>query len=36
MGEVEELSVRTDQQRLGIGRALLLHGLRSLLRAVTA
>ncbi|MFE5898225.1 GNAT family N-acetyltransferase [Streptomyces sp. NPDC056488] len=30
VGEVEELSVRTDQQRLGIGRALLLDGLRSL------
>ncbi|WP_327281183.1 GNAT family N-acetyltransferase [Streptomyces sp. NBC_01278] len=30
VGEVEELSVRTDQRRLGIGRALLLDGLRSL------
>jgi mycothiol synthase len=30
MGEVEELSIRTDQRRLGIGRALLLDGLRSL------
>lgn len=30
MGEVEELSVRTDQRRLGIGRILLLDGLRSL------
>ncbi|MFJ4795990.1 GNAT family N-acetyltransferase [Kitasatospora purpeofusca] len=30
VGEVEELSVRTDRQRLGIGRALLLDGLRSL------
>ncbi|MFG2919467.1 GNAT family N-acetyltransferase [Kitasatospora sp. NPDC048298] len=30
VGEIEELSVRTDQRRLGIGRALLLDGLRSL------
>ncbi|MGW6443213.1 GNAT family N-acetyltransferase [Lentzea sp. NPDC055074] len=30
VGEVQELSVRTDQRRLGIGRALLLDGLRSL------
>ncbi|MEV6873457.1 GNAT family N-acetyltransferase [Amycolatopsis sp. NPDC051128] len=30
VGEVEELSVRTDQRRLGIGRVLLLDGLRSL------
>ncbi|MFE3181881.1 GNAT family N-acetyltransferase [Streptomyces violascens] len=30
VGEVEELSVRTDQRRLGIGRILLLEGLRSL------
>ncbi|MER5618778.1 GNAT family N-acetyltransferase [Streptomyces sp. NPDC002215] len=30
VGEVEELSVRTDQRRLGIGRSLLLDGLRSL------
>ncbi|MGW4161382.1 GNAT family N-acetyltransferase [Streptomyces sp. NPDC004788] len=30
LGEVEELSVRTDRRRLGIGRALLLDGLRSL------
>lgn len=30
VGEVEELSVRKDQRRLGIGRALLLDGLRSL------
>ncbi|MFI1105903.1 GNAT family N-acetyltransferase [Streptomyces melanogenes] len=30
VGEVEELSVRTDQRRLGIGRILLLDGLRSL------
>ncbi|MFI9584671.1 GNAT family N-acetyltransferase [Streptomyces sp. NPDC052236] len=30
VGEVEELSVRTDQRRLGVGRALLLDGLRSL------
>ncbi|MFJ8859517.1 GNAT family N-acetyltransferase [Streptomyces sp. NPDC102451] len=30
MGEVEELSIRADQRRLGIGRALLLDGLRSL------
>ncbi|MER7195497.1 GNAT family N-acetyltransferase [Streptomyces flaveolus] len=30
MGEVEELSVRADHRRLGIGRALLLDGLRSL------
>ncbi len=29
-GEVEELSVRADRRRLGIGRALLLDGLRSL------
>ncbi|MDH6144366.1 ribosomal protein S18 acetylase RimI-like enzyme [Kitasatospora sp. GP30] len=29
VGEVEELSVRTDQRRLGIGRVLLLDGLRS-------
>ncbi|MFJ1753604.1 GNAT family N-acetyltransferase, partial [Kitasatospora sp. NPDC088134] len=29
-GEIEELSVRTDHQRRGIGRALLLDGLRSL------
>lgn len=29
-GQVEELSVRTDRRRLGIGRALLLDGLRSL------
>ncbi|WP_030692457.1 GNAT family N-acetyltransferase [Streptomyces globisporus] len=30
VGEVEELSVRADQRRLGIGRALLLDGLRAL------
>jgi mycothiol synthase len=30
VGEVEELSVRADRRRLGIGRALLLEGLRSL------
>ncbi|MFI9330061.1 GNAT family N-acetyltransferase [Kitasatospora sp. NPDC052868] len=30
VGEVEELSVRADQRRLGIGRVLLLDGLRSL------
>ncbi|MFB7510358.1 GNAT family N-acetyltransferase [Streptomyces broussonetiae] len=30
VGEVEELSIRADQRRLGIGRALLLDGLRSL------
>ncbi|MEV0192270.1 GNAT family N-acetyltransferase [Kitasatospora purpeofusca] len=30
VGEVEELSVRTDRRRLGIGRFLLLEGLRSL------
>ncbi|MFE4217354.1 GNAT family N-acetyltransferase [Streptomyces sp. NPDC056844] len=30
LGEVEELSIRTDHRRLGIGRALLLDGLRSL------
>lgn len=30
VGEVEELSVRTDRRRLGIGRILLLEGLRSL------
>ncbi len=30
VGEVEELSVRMDQRRLGIGRVLLLDGLRSL------
>lgn len=30
VGEVEELSVRADYRRLGIGRALLLDGLRSL------
>ncbi|MGW5122858.1 GNAT family N-acetyltransferase [Streptomyces sp. NPDC004069] len=30
VGEVEELSVRRDQRRLGIGRVLLLDGLRSL------
>ncbi|WP_369147893.1 GNAT family N-acetyltransferase [Streptomyces sp. R44] len=30
VGEVEELSVRTDHRRLGIGRVLLLEGLRSL------
>ncbi|MFD7623856.1 GNAT family N-acetyltransferase [Streptomyces sp. NPDC059802] len=30
VGEVEELSVRTGRRRLGIGRALLLDGLRSL------
>lgn len=30
VGEVEELSVRTDHRRLGIGRVLLLDGLRSL------
>ena len=30
MGEVEELSVRADRRRLGIGRALLLDGLRGL------
>jgi ribosomal protein S18 acetylase RimI-like enzyme len=30
VGEVKELSVRTDQRRLGIGRVLLLDGLRSL------
>ncbi|MFF0751899.1 GNAT family N-acetyltransferase [Streptomyces sp. NPDC004267] len=30
VGEVEELSVRTDQRRRGIGRILLLEGLRSL------
>ncbi|MFI0449204.1 GNAT family N-acetyltransferase [Actinomadura sp. 6N118] len=30
MGEVEELSVRADRRRLGIGRALLLEALRSL------
>ncbi|MGW2303314.1 GNAT family N-acetyltransferase [Streptomyces sp. NPDC001809] len=30
VGEVEELSVRTDRRRLGIGRLLLLDGLRSL------
>ncbi|MFF5536596.1 GNAT family N-acetyltransferase [Streptomyces cinerochromogenes] len=30
VGEIEELSVRADQRRLGIGRALLLDGLRSL------
>ncbi|NUP45930.1 MAG: GNAT family N-acetyltransferase [Catenulispora sp.] len=30
VGEVEELSVRADHRRLGIGRALLLDGLRSL------
>ncbi len=30
VGEVEELSVRTDQRRRGIGRVLLLEGLRSL------
>ncbi|WP_051865002.1 GNAT family N-acetyltransferase [Streptomyces griseus] len=30
VGEVEELSVRTDHRRLGVGRALLLEGLRSL------
>ena len=32
VGEVEELSVRADQRLLGIGRALLLDGLRSLRR----
>jgi mycothiol synthase len=32
MGEVEELSVRTDHRRLGLGRTLLLDGLRSLRR----
>lgn len=30
VGEVEELNVRADQRRLGIGRVLLLEGLRSL------
>ncbi|MFJ4095138.1 GNAT family N-acetyltransferase [Kitasatospora sp. NPDC089913] len=30
VGEVEELSVRADHRRLGVGRALLLDGLRSL------
>lgn len=30
VGEIEELSVRTGQRRLGIGRLLLLDGLRSL------
>ncbi|CAM5625493.1 hypothetical protein SBADM41S_01790 [Streptomyces badius] len=30
VGEVEELSVRTDQRRHGIGRVLLLDGLRGL------
>ncbi|WP_217545235.1 GNAT family N-acetyltransferase [Streptomyces sp. GbtcB6] len=30
VGEVEELSVRADRRRLGIGQALLLDGLRSL------
>ncbi|MFR9794703.1 GNAT family N-acetyltransferase [Streptomyces sp. MS06] len=30
VGEVEELSVRADRRRLGIGRVLLLDGLRSL------
>ncbi|WP_427889136.1 GNAT family N-acetyltransferase [Kribbella sp. GL6] len=30
VGEVEELSIRTDHRRLGLGRALLLDGLRSL------
>ncbi|MFC9124523.1 GNAT family N-acetyltransferase [Streptomyces sp. NPDC057067] len=30
LGEVEELSIRADHRRLGIGRALLLDGLRSL------
>lgn len=30
MGEVEELSVRAESRRLGLGRALLLDGLRSL------
>lgn len=30
MGEVEELSVRADRRRLGVGRALLLDGLRTL------
>jgi mycothiol synthase len=30
VGEVEELSVRMDHRRLGLGRALLLDGLRSL------
>lgn len=30
VGEVEELSVRAESRRLGLGRALLLDGLRSL------